>query len=209
MGAVNTVEQNCCLVCGTGNTITSDRGGYDGVLVVGTGNNTITNNACALLLGSGNFDITNNSCVLLLGNGGNNITHSQYAYVSGTSNTANKVHYSIISGGANSVYSADYSYILGMSNSLGAEDSDLASEHVFLFGNNLKSSGEQNKIISGTFNAIDTEDKFAFVIGNGTADDARSNAFAVSKTGDIYVKNSDTPIDLTPVPMSLLEEICV
>lgn len=209
MGAINTVEQNCCLVCGTANTITSDRGGYDGVLVVGTGNNTITNNACALLLGSGNSDITNNSCVLLLGNGGNNITHSQYTYVSGGSNTANKVHYSIISGGANSVYSADYSYILGMSNSLGAEDSNLVSNHVFLFGNNLKSSGEQNKIISGTFNAIDTEDKFALVIGNGTADDARSNAFAVSKTGDIYVKNSDTPIDLAPVPMSLLEEICV
>lgn len=209
MGAVNTVEQNCCLVCGTANTITSDGDGYDGVLVVGSGNSTITGNACVLLLGSGNSNITNNSDVLLLGSGGNNITHSQYAYVSGGSNTANKVHYSIISGGANSVYSADYSYILGMSNSLGVENSDLVSTHVFLFGNNLKSSGEQNKIISGAFNAIDTEDKFALVIGNGTADDARSNAFAVSKTGDIYVKNSDTPIDLTPVPMSLLEEICV
>lgn len=193
VGAVNTIDQGCCAVFGTSNTISGNKNSTEGVLVVGSGGNNIAN--------SGN--------VLLLGSGGNNIAHSQYAYVSGGVNTVNKVHYSIISGGANSVYSADYSYVLGLSNSLGAEDSDLVSTHVFLFGNNLKSSGEQNKIISGAFNAIDAEDKFALVIGNGTADDARSNAFAVSKTGDIYVKNSDTPIDLTPVPMSLLEEICV
>lgn len=193
MGANNTINQSCCLVCGTGNTITNESGEGEGVLVIGSGNSNITGNRCALLLGSGR----------------NNIVNSQYAYMSGGGNTANKVHYSIISGGANSVYSADYSYVLGLHNSLGVEDSDLVSTHVFLFGNNLKSSGEQNKIISGTFNAIDTEDKFALVIGNGTADDARSNAFAVSKTGDIYVKNSDTPIDLAPISMSLLEEICV
>lgn len=193
VGAVNTVNQGCCAVLGTSNTISGSQFSTGGVLVVGSGGN----------------NITNSEGVLLLGSSANNITSSRHVYVSGGTNTVNKVHYSIVSGSVNNVFSADYSYVLGMSNSLGSEDDNTVSNHVFLFGNNLKSSGEQNKIISGTFNAIDTEDKFALVIGNGTADDARSNAFAVSKTGDIYVKNSDTPIDLTPVPMSLLEEICV
>lgn len=193
MGAGNTINQSCCLVCGTGNTITNERAGAEGVLVIGSGNSNITDNRCALLLGSG----------------GNNIVNSHYVYMSGGGNTAKNANYSIISGGANNVYSADYSYVLGTGNNLGAENNDSTSTYVFLFGNNLKSFGEKNKIISGTFNAIDTEDKFALIIGNGTADDARSNAFAVSKTGDIYVKNSDTPIDLAPISMSLLEEICV
>ena len=193
MGIGNTINQSCCLVCGIGNTITNKGGGDEGVLVIGNGNSNITDSRCALLLGSG----------------GNNIVNSLYVYMSGGGNTAKNANYSIISGGANNVYSADYSYVLGTSNNLGAENNDSVSKYVFLFGNNLKSSGEKNKIISGTFNAIDTEDKFALVIGNGTADDARSNAFAVSKTGDIYVKNSDTPIDLAPISMSLLEEICV
>lgn len=193
MGTGNTINQNCCLVCGIGNTITTDGGGDEGVLVIGSGNSNITDSRGALLLGSG----------------GNSIVNSRYIYMSGGSNTAKNANYSIISGGANKVYSADYSYVLGTSNNLGAENNDSVSKYVFLFGNNLKASGEQNKIISGAFNAIDTEDKFALVIGNGTADDARSNAFAVSKTGDIYVKNSDTPIDLAPISMSLLEEICV
>lgn len=137
------------------------------------------------------------------------ITHS---YINGQGNTLRGiVDFNYIEGQGNKIGSISrekyvynfQNYIFGQSNSIDN------SQFIYIHGLGLKASDENNKAILGCYNAIDTEDKFALVIGNGTADDARSNAFAVSKTGDIYVKNSDTPIDLTPVPMSLLEEICV
>ena len=38
----------------------------------------------------------------------------------------------------------------------------------------------------GQYNNYSSNDKYLFVIGNGTADDKRSNAFAVDKDGNIY-----------------------
>lgn len=128
---------------------------------------------------------------------GNNINGiADYNYINGQDNEIGSIS------SEKYIYNF-HNYIFGQNNSIGN------GKFIFAYGQGLKISDENNKTILGSYNAIDTEDKFALVIGNGTAEDARSNAFAVSKTGDIYVKNSDTPIDLTPVPMSLLEEICV
>lgn len=48
----------------------------------------------------------------------------------------------------------------------------------------------------GKFNIEDSSDKYAFIIGNGTDNNNRSNAFAVDWTGKIYVNNSENGIDL-------------
>lgn len=40
--------------------------------------------------------------------------------------------------------------------------------------------------VQGKYNIEDSDEKYAFIIGNGTADNARSNALAVDWNGDIY-----------------------
>lgn len=48
----------------------------------------------------------------------------------------------------------------------------------------------------GKWNVEDANDKFAHIIGNGTADNARSNAYAVDWDGKIYTHNSATGFDI-------------
>lgn len=49
--------------------------------------------------------------------------------------------------------------------------------------------------VQGKYNIEDANDKYAFIIGNGTYNN-RSNAFAVDWDGKIYVNNSENGIDL-------------
>lgn len=49
----------------------------------------------------------------------------------------------------------------------------------------------------GKYNVEDSNDKFAHIIGNGTADNARSNAFAIDWYGKIYVNNALTGVDVS------------
>ena len=51
--------------------------------------------------------------------------------------------------------------------------------------------------VQGKFNSIDSSDKYAFIIGNGTSASARSNAFAIDWDGLIYVNNSVTGVDVS------------
>lgn len=50
--------------------------------------------------------------------------------------------------------------------------------------------------VEGKWNVEDANDKFAHIIGNGTADNARSNAYAVDWDGKIYTHNSATGFDI-------------
>lgn len=52
-------------------------------------------------------------------------------------------------------------------------------------GNNTKASSNAQHV-QGKYNIEDSAGKYAFIIGNGTADNARSNALAVDWNGDIY-----------------------
>ncbi len=61
-------------------------------------------------------------------------------------------------------------------------------------GSTLASSANQH--VQGKFNIEDTNDKFAFIIGNGTDAKNRSNAFAVDWNGKIYQGNSDSGINI-------------
>ena len=53
-----------------------------------------------------------------------------------------------------------------------------------------------NQHVEGKYNVEDSQGKFAHIIGNGTADNARSNAFAVDWDGKIYTHNSNTGFDI-------------
>ena len=59
--------------------------------------------------------------------------------------------------------------------------------------------------VSGKYNVEDTENKYAFIIGNGTSDTARSNAFAIDWNGKIYVNNATDGVDVSDVYYNINE----
>lgn len=62
-------------------------------------------------------------------------------------------------------------------------------------GTHTKATGACSHVM-GQYNVEDTADKFAFIIGNGTSPSARFNAFAIDWQGNIYVNNSDSPVNV-------------
>ena len=62
-------------------------------------------------------------------------------------------------------------------------------------GHGTVATGEAQHV-EGTYNIEDTENKFAHIIGNGTNQDKRSNAFAIDWNGNIYVNNSPTGVNV-------------
>lgn len=59
--------------------------------------------------------------------------------------------------------------------------------------------------VQGKFNAEDANDKYAFIIGNGTDGNNRSNAFAVDWEGKIYINNSNKGTDVSAHDNALVE----
>lgn len=55
--------------------------------------------------------------------------------------------------------------------------------------------------VQGKYNVADANGDYAYIIGNGTADDERSNAFAVKWDGTIVVWNNGTPVELSPATL--------
>lgn len=74
-------------------------------------------------------------------------------------------------------------------------------------------SSSQYQHVQGKFNVSDSSDTYAFIIGNGTADNARHNAFAIDWNGLIYVNGSATGVDVAALAAtigninSVLEEV--
>ncbi|MDE5755206.1 MAG: hypothetical protein K2H89_11820, partial [Oscillospiraceae bacterium] len=52
------------------------------------------------------------------------------------------------------------------------------------------------QFVTGKCNSEDRNNKFAFIIGNGSSSTSRQNAFAIDWSGNIYVDNSDTPVNV-------------
>ena len=74
------------------------------------------------------------------------------------------------------------------------------------FGTNSHSEGlstkssSDNQHVQGKYNVEDSNGTFSFIIGNGTADNARHNAFAVDWSGLIYVNGAATGVDVSALP---------
>lgn len=69
-------------------------------------------------------------------------------------------------------------------------------------GNNTKASSA-NQHAQGKYNVEDANGKFAFIIGNGTADNARHNAFAIDWNGLIYVNGAATGVNVATLAADL------
>ena len=76
-----------------------------------------------------------------------------------------------------------------------------AQSHAEGIGTNASSLSQHAQ---GKYNVVDTNNKFAFIIGNGTKDNARHNAFAVDWNGLIYVNGAATGVDVSALDPSNL-----
>lgn len=74
-------------------------------------------------------------------------------------------------------------------------DNIATGEYSHAGGHGTVATGEAQHV-EGTYNIEDTENKFAHIIGNGTNQDKRSNAFAIDWNGNIYVNNSPTGVNV-------------
>lgn len=98
--------------------------------------------------------------------------------------------------------SAAGSHAEGMLTTAGGEHSHAEGNSTIASGARSHAEGQATKAssanqhVEGKYNVEDSNDKFAHIIGNGTADNARSNAFAVDWDGKIYTHNANTGFDI-------------
>lgn len=76
--------------------------------------------------------------------------------------------------------------------------------HAEGFGTKASSSFQH---VQGKYNVEDSNSKYAFIIGNGTANNNRSNALAVDWEGKIYINNSNKGADVSAHDNALVELI--
>jgi hypothetical protein len=59
--------------------------------------------------------------------------------------------------------------------------------------------------VQGKFNVEDSDSKYAFIVGNGTDDNNRSNAFSVDWNGKIYVNNATEGVNVSAMATTIAE----
>ena len=59
-------------------------------------------------------------------------------------------------------------------------------------------------MVVGKCNVVDTNGDYALIVGNGTDDEHRSNAFAIDWNGNLVLFNAGTPVVLTPAKLAQL-----
>ena len=97
----------------------------------------------------------------------------------------------------------DYSQAEGRSTTASGETSHTEGYLTTASGDNTHAEGKYTKALSdcqhvqGRYNIPDSNNTLAFIIGNGTSNSARSNAFAVGWDGKLYIGNNSEGIDLT------------
>ena len=103
-------------------------------------------------------------------------------YATATGNTSASI-------GQNTEATGDYSFATNYF----TKASGLAS---FSEGYQTIASGDYSHV-QGKYNIEDTDNKYAFIIGNGTSDTTRSNAFAIDWNGGLYIGNEKAKVSLT------------
>ena len=189
-GSSNKVNGHCSFATGAWNTVS---GFY--AAAIGRNNNVQADNSVATGMANDIVSLAKNSFAAGYGN-------KIYA----TSSSYNG--YSSALGGYNKTYGM-YEFTAGFGNVVrGTQAAALGASNVvdhdgsMAFGLYLK-TGTDSQAITGRYNAIDS--KAAFIVGNGTSDTARSNAFVVNKDGSAEVGKQGTK-DSSVVTLGTLEE---
>lgn len=107
-------------------------------------------------------------------------THTVKTFVFGDENVVKGTLSSAI--GTNNIVTSECSIALGSSNTV----SGVCSSAI---GRKLKASGDGQNVV-GHYNIEDTENKYAFIVGNGSSENARSNALGVCYDGDVEINGN-------------------
>ncbi|HAU88345.1 MAG TPA: hypothetical protein DCW90_23580 [Lachnospiraceae bacterium] len=106
---------------------------------------------------------------------------------------------------------APYSHAEGKHTIASGFHSHAEGEHTIASGGGTHAEGSYTKAsgsyqhVQGKYNIEDIYNKYAFIIGNGTSDTARSNAFSVDWNGKIYVNNATEGVDVSALAATIAE----
>ena len=118
-----------------------------------------------------------------------------YSHAEGYNTTASG-YYSHTEG-LNTKATGDYSHAEGSSTTASGKYSHTEGYNTTASGNHSHAEGQYTKAsgnqqhVQGKYNIEDAVNKYAMIIGNGTSDNARSNAFAVDWNGNIQCGKTD------------------
>lgn len=167
-----------------------------GALSLAIGVNTIAKGDMSFASGMGSKAVGNNS--FAIGAGTQAIGDNSFAGGSG----ARAVGTSSFSFGGGTQANGNFSVAVGGGCITNGLDS-------FASGCEVIADSDFQTVI-GKYNTLDSNDKFAFIIGNGTKSGritTRSNAFAVDWNGNIYINNSVTGVNLNNIVSQLSDKI--
>ena len=147
-------------------------------------------------------DYTNNKAIGINAHaeGGNNTALGNYAHAEGNTTEAYGA-YTHAEGNETRAYGL-YSHAEGKNTLAHGTCSHAEGNYTMAIYANSHSEGlytvanSECQHVQGKYNRSDQNNKYAFIIGNGTGSNARSNAFAVDWNGLVYVCDSETGINL-------------
>ena len=133
----------------------------------------------------------------------------RYSHAEGDSTTASGSHSH--AEGINTTASGRYSHAEGDSTTASGSHSHAEGINTTASGNFSHAEGSYT-VASGDFqhvqgksNVEDSVSKYAFIIGNGTDNDNRSNAFSVDWNGKVYVNNATEGVDVSALATTIAE----
>lgn len=188
------------IIGGRGNTVStvssqqSDLGYYT---ILGSSYVTIENSIGSTIIGSSNTEISG---------GGYNTVLSTLGIVH-----INDSALCLVSGGESDIDIANSEQVYAFGDYIGVD----YAECCFLLGSNLKVYGTsnskiENQVVLGTYNENDPEK--ILIVGCGTSEEDRKNAFSVSKEGNIYLNDDTKPlgVHISEITSALLEltDVC-
>lgn len=136
-----------------------------------------------------------------------NVASGDYSHAEGGNNTASGT-FTHAEGAGNTV-SGNFSHAEGGGNTASGAYSHTEGYGTLVSGNYSHAEGSDtiaasdNQHVQGVYNVADTDGKFAFIIGNGTNREHRSNAFAIDWNGLIYVNGASTGVDVSSMKQAI------
>lgn len=109
--------------------------------------------------------------------------------------------------GGNTTASAFQSHAEGYGTKALGASSHAEGNGTTAYGDNSHAEGTSTKAssanqhVQGKYNVADVNNTYAFIIGNGTSDNNRHNAFAIDWNGLIYVNGAATGVDVSALAL--------
>lgn len=148
------------------------------------------------------FEISSSNLKMINRVGGNDVTIALISefFTFGSRNAGSAGNRSF-SEGAMNIASGDYSYAGGFASTASGDYSYARGDAVEAAGdfahaqNQGTKASSDNQTAIGIYNVEDNADTYAFIIGNGTANNARSNALTVAWNGDTTTAGDVSAVD--------------